>query len=147
MDKDIMHPTNHRRERESELTGEEVFSTQITDTQPQDGEFVQAARDLLWKRKETGQPVQLRVQPLSMPLGRVRLHPFSWGLLHPEHISEKHILRSHSATFFKCKVCLDRIKHGMKIQKPHSQISHWFAQAAVFTKFIQLPTFLFCLSC
>lgn len=66
------------------FTREEVLGSQVADTQAEDGEFVQTGGDLLRERQQAGQPLQLPVQPVSMPFGRVGLGPFSWWLLHPD---------------------------------------------------------------
>ncbi len=66
------------------FTREEVLGSQVADTQAEDGEFVQTGGDLLGKRQQAGQPLQLPVQPVSMPFGRVGLGPFSLWLLHPD---------------------------------------------------------------
>lgn len=70
------------------FTGEEVLGSQVADTQAQDGEFVQTGGDLLGERQQAGQALQLPVQPVPMPFGRVGLGPFSWCLLHPEERSK-----------------------------------------------------------
>lgn len=66
------------------FTREEVLGSQVADTQAEDGEFVQTGCDLLRERQQTGQPLQLPVQPVSVPFGRVGFAPFSWWLLHPD---------------------------------------------------------------
>lgn len=74
----------------SEFTGEEVLGSQVADTQAEDGEFVQSGGDLLGERQQAGQTLQLPVQPVSMPFGRVGLGPFSRRLLHPdEHYTRR----------------------------------------------------------
>lgn len=65
------------------FTREEVLGSQVADTQAQDGEFVQSGGDLLRERQQAGQTLQLPVQPVTVPFGRVGLCPFSRRLLHP----------------------------------------------------------------
>lgn len=72
------------------FTREEVLGSQVADTQAQDGEFVQSGGDLLRERQQAGQTLQLPVQPVSVPFGRVGLCSFSWRLLHPnKHETER----------------------------------------------------------
>lgn len=66
------------------FTGEEVLGSQVADTQAEDGEFVQSGGHLLGERQQAGQALQLPVQPVSMPFGRVGLGSFSRRLLHPD---------------------------------------------------------------
>lgn len=68
------------------FTREEVLGSQVADTQAEDGEFVQTGGDLLRERQQAGQPLQLPVQPVSVPFGRVGLGPFSRCLLHPDNM-------------------------------------------------------------
>lgn len=68
----------------SKFTREEVLGSQVADAQAEDGELVQTGGDLLGERQQAGQPLQLPVQPVPMPFGRVGLGPFSWWLLHPD---------------------------------------------------------------
>lgn len=65
------------------FTREEVLGSQVADTQAQDGEFVQSGGDLFGEGQQAGQTLQLPVQPVSVPFGRVGLRPFSRRLLHP----------------------------------------------------------------
>lgn len=78
-----------------EFTGEEVLGSKVADAQAEDGEFVQSGRDLLGERQQAGQTLQLPVQPVSMPFGRVGLGPFSRRLLHPD---EHHTRRKSQQT-------------------------------------------------
>lgn len=75
-----------------ELTREEVLGSQVADTQAEDGEFVQSASDFFWERQQAGQTLQLPIQPVSVPFGRVGLGAFGWRLLHPD---EEEIERIH----------------------------------------------------
>lgn len=65
------------------LTREEVLGSQVADTEPQDGEFVQTGGDILRKREQAGQALQLGVQPVPVALGGVWLHSLSWGWFCP----------------------------------------------------------------
>lgn len=72
------------------LTREEVLGSQVANAQAEDGEFVQSGGDFFWKRQQAGQTLQLPVQPVSVPLGRVGLGTFGWRLLYPdEHGTER----------------------------------------------------------
>lgn len=78
------------------LTREEVLGSQVADAQTKDGEFVQTGGDLFREWQQAGQPLQLPVQPVSMPFGRVGLGPFSRWLLHPdEHDEHRNEERGH----------------------------------------------------
>lgn len=71
-------------------TRKEVLGSQVADAQAEDGQFVQSCGDFFWKRQQAGQTLQLAVQPVSVPLGRVGLGAFGWWLLHPgEHGTER----------------------------------------------------------
>ena len=61
------------------LTGEEVVGAQEADAQPEDGQLVQAGDDVLGERQQAGEPVQLRVQAVAVPFGRVGLGAVSRG--------------------------------------------------------------------
>ena len=67
----------------AEFTGEEVLGAQVADAQAEDGQLVQAGGDLLGERQQAGQPLQLSVQPVPVPLGRVGLGPLGRRLLRP----------------------------------------------------------------
>lgn len=74
----------------TQFTGEEVLGSQVADTQAEDGEFVQSGGHLLWEREQAGQALQLPVQPVSMPFGRVGFGAFRRRLLHPDkHLSHE----------------------------------------------------------
>ena len=60
-------------------TREEVLGAQEADAEPEDGQFVQAGDDVLGEGQQAGQAVQLRVQAVPVPFGRVGLGTFSWG--------------------------------------------------------------------
>ena len=88
----------------SRFTREEVLGPEVADTEAEDGELVQTGGDLLGERQQAGQALQLPVQPVSMPFGRVGLGPFSWCLLHPDghdkwrkrsQQNHQHSLRAH----------------------------------------------------
>lgn len=79
------------------LTREEVLGSQVADTQAEDGQFVQSGGDLLGERQQAGQALQLPVQPVSMPFGRVGLGPFRRRLLHPEGSQTKRKVTTKSS--------------------------------------------------
>ena len=79
----------------SELTREEVLGSQVADAQAEDGQFVQTGGDFLGEGQQTGQPLQLAVQTVPVPFGRVGFGPFGWGRLHPDH---HHRIREASAS-------------------------------------------------
>lgn len=71
-------------------TREEVLGSQVADAQAEDGQFVQSCGNFFWERQQAGQTLQLAVQPVSVPLGRVGLGAFGRRLLHPgEHGTER----------------------------------------------------------
>lgn len=55
------------------LTLEVALSAQVADRQPQYGQPVQLAKDVLLEGQQRGQGVQLRVEPLPVSLARVAL--------------------------------------------------------------------------
>lgn len=71
-------------------TREEVLGAEVADAEPQDGQLVQAGDHVLWEGQQGGQAVQLRVQPVAVPFGRVGLGAFSWGRFYPGHKNRSH---------------------------------------------------------
>lgn len=54
-------------------TLEEALDAQVADTQAQHGQLVQFGDDIGGEGQQAGQPIQLCVQPVPVPLGRVGL--------------------------------------------------------------------------
>lgn len=50
---------------------EETLDTEVGNCKPQHGQLVQLGDDIRGERQQAGQPVQLSIQPVSVPLGRV----------------------------------------------------------------------------
>lgn len=101
------------------LTGEEILGSQVADAQAEDGEFVQTGGDLFRERQQAGQPLQLPIQTVSVPFGRVGLGPIGRWLLHPdEHIiiwrkrshqtnsHQQHISRVLDQDFLEISLCI-----------------------------------------
>lgn len=55
------------------LTVEEVLDPEVADTEAQDRKFIQFGDDVRGEWQEAGQPVQLCVQSVPVPLGWVGL--------------------------------------------------------------------------
>lgn len=60
-------------------TGEEALGAEKADAEPQDGQFVQAGDNIFREGQQAGEPVQLRVQAVTVAFGWVGLGAFSWG--------------------------------------------------------------------
>lgn len=52
---------------------EEALDPEVGHCETQDGEFVQLGDDIWGERQQAGQAVQLGIQPVPVPLGRVGL--------------------------------------------------------------------------
>lgn len=74
-------------------TRKEVLGPQVADAQAQDGQFVQTGSDLLRERQQARQALQLTVQAVPVPFGRVGLRPFSWRLFDPENKANQNLFR------------------------------------------------------
>lgn len=55
----------------STFTLEETLDAEVGDCEAQHGQFVQLGDDIRGERQQAGQPVQLSIQPVPVPLGRV----------------------------------------------------------------------------
>lgn len=65
-----------------QLTAEVTLGSQTANAQPEDRELVQFSDDVLMKRQQAGQPLQLSVQSIAVPLRGIWLCGFGWRLLH-----------------------------------------------------------------
>lgn len=71
-------------------TREEVLGAEVADAEPQDGKLVQAGDHILGEGQQAGQAVQLRVQAVAVPFGRVGLGTLSQGRFYPSHKDGRH---------------------------------------------------------
>lgn len=60
-------------------TWEEALGAQVADAKPQDGQLVQARYDIFGEGQEAGEPVQLRVQAVTVAFGWVGFGAFDGG--------------------------------------------------------------------
>lgn len=63
--------TVHYKCHLSTFTLEETLDAEVGDCEAQHGQFVQLGDDIRGERQQAGQPVQLSIQPVPVPLGRV----------------------------------------------------------------------------
>lgn len=83
------------------VTIKEALGSQITDTEPKDGKFVQLVNNILWEEgQQAGQPVQFCVRSVTSQ-ERIRFDSFSWDWLDTEKQTEFHKIHSIK-TFLSC---------------------------------------------
>jgi len=70
------------------LTIKEALGSEITDTEPKNGKFVQLVNNIWWERQQAGQAVQFCIKSVSMPLWRIRFDSFGWDWLDTEKQTE-----------------------------------------------------------
>lgn len=61
-------PVRHWGRTKRLLTCEEALDPEVADTETQHGQFIQLGDDVWGKGQHAGQPVQLRVQAVPVPL-------------------------------------------------------------------------------
>lgn len=72
---------------------EVALGPQVGDGEPQNGQSIEFGQNVLFEGKEPRQVIELRVQPFSMPLGRVALGLSVFRLrLYAEEEIEKEVL-------------------------------------------------------
>lgn len=71
-------------------TREEVLGAEVADAEPQDGKLVQARDHVLGEGQQAGQAVQLRVQAVAVPFGRVGLGTLGQGRFYPSRKDGRH---------------------------------------------------------
>ena len=68
-----MGPGEAQADRGEGLTLEEALHPEVADTEAQDGKLVELRDDVGRQRQQAGQVVQLGIEAVTVPLGRVRL--------------------------------------------------------------------------
>lgn len=86
---------------------EVTLDLEVSQAEPEDGQFVQATSDLLGERQQAGQTVQFHVQTVPVAFGRIGLH--RWRL----HTLKQHTNKRMSSV----SALLDDLQH-VKVKFP-----------------------------